>query len=473
MEYNNWELSVNHKEHAYYGNCENNVHNRQCSFTSTDTIFYGLDANNVSLLTCLNIPNGSSLTRILETIDSKICNLQFPRIIGNEGLGDIVTIRIENNNGIQQLRTDLDVRKLLMLIKASFSSLFCNICSSTPTPVPIPIPTNQPVPTPVPVPIPINILPVPFTYVPVPISIVPIPVPINVVPSPTPVPVTPIPVPVTPVPVPVNNVPTPVPVVPVPVPVVPTPIPVPIPTPVPVPINVVPTPVPIPVPVPTPVPIPTPVPVPFSALTKISNVYTGNPNLYSNNVNVFDSVINKFPTFENIITEVYSTSGLNIGDTLFKTNSSSNKYGTGYIAVIINNQVQSIQLVNGVITSKQIVTNTVFTSNTTKILAPFPHYLNGVPNYGFPLLDPTSNQFLYWESIMNIAADGLTISDGRWASASGFLVRKWYFNKEEMTVPLDNFKIPDIYKGQIVDITIYISYSNNVNKFAYTIYVTK
>lgn len=192
-----------------------------CAQIGTNCVFYGKDAGQVSMLKCLQIPNGASLTYIVEAIDAAFCNTikpnysifnyscfegyevktqqQFVEVITLEvcklkaasfKLGDnyqteeIVKIRftplqIEGDcNNYQIPHTDIDIALLLTTIRDNeyLKGLFCSICSCTPTPQPVPIPLPIWIPTPVfvpnPIPLPI-VVPVP-TVLPLPI-VVPVP----------------------------------------------------------------------------------------------------------------------------------------------------------------------------------------------------------------------------------------------------------------------------------------------------------
>lgn len=195
-------------------------HSHQCTQISTDCVFYGKDASVPSLLRCMQIPVGSSLTYILEAFDKAICDItrpdysifnyscfdeyqvtnqqQFVEVIATElcllkaakiSLGhnyntdDFVKVRFidEPNTNKKIPRTELDIESILYKIKDTplLKELFCSICPveipppvpqqiCCPTPVylPIPVPTAPPIPLPIPLPIPI-ILPQPVPPVPV------------------------------------------------------------------------------------------------------------------------------------------------------------------------------------------------------------------------------------------------------------------------------------------------------------------
>lgn len=201
-------------------------------------------------------------------------------------------------------------------------------------------------------------------------------------------------------------------------------------------------------------------------LTEQRNVYIGNPGLY-NEASLYDNVLNKFPLGSNILTSVFTSNGFNIGSQVYKNGNVL--FGTGSIVQLQTSGLLKINLVNGVISSTSSVISPIPLTNplTTKILAPYSHYQNGNNiGTGYAYYDSNTEAFLWWVSKLNIASDGLTISE------TILTDYYWKFNKEQVSNgSLTNFKIPDQYKGTIVEIELI---KNDLsNSFFYTILVGK
>jgi hypothetical protein len=232
-------------------------------------------------------------------------------------------------------------------------------------------------------------------------------------------------------------------------------------------------------PAPSPVaPTPAPIGPPVSNLIERKYVYTGYPNLYTSNNDVYDKILNKFSSVANEITSVYTTNGFNMGSNVYKT-SVGTLFGTGYLAYFVGDTLKKVKVTNGVITETEsdISVSPVINPSTTKILSPFNHY-NTSGNFigtGYAIYENNGN-FLYFLSKLEIAPDGLTITDTQWGNpAPG--TKYWLLNKEIVSNgPLTSYKIPEIYKGTVVEIQIVKKDSSNPeanNSFSYTLLIAK
>jgi hypothetical protein len=250
------------------------------------------------------------------------------------------------------------------------------------------------------------------------------------------------------------------------------------PTPTPTPTSTGPTPTPTPTST-GPTPTPTPTSTPVSNLTERKSVYIGYPNLYTSNDDVYDRILNKFSNATNEINSVYTSNGFNSGSNVYRT-SSGTLFGTGYLAYFVGNTLKKVKVTNGVISEieSNVTVSPVINPSTTKILAPFKHFNSGAGNtgYGYALYQDNGD-FFYWMSKLEIAADGLTISDSAWGNSTG-TSKYWKFNKELVsTTPLSTpYRIPEIYKGTVVEIQIVVLNTNSPdsqNSFSYSLLIAK
>lgn len=213
-------------------------------------------------------------------------------------------------------------------------------------------------------------------------------------------------------------------------------------------------------------------------LIEFKNIFIGKLTLYINNNDVYDSILNKFSRVSNVITSVYTTNGFNNGSLVYK-DTLGNLFNTGYLAYFnLSEQLIKVELLNGVVVSNSLVSISLIQNLlNTKILSLFKHYQNG--NYigtGYALYDNNAN-FLYWASKLEISSDGLTITDSVWANnlTLSNINKYWKFNKETISNNLlINFKILEIYKGNIVEIEIVSINNTNPNEnnsFFYTLLI--
>lgn len=205
------------------------------------------------------------------------------------------------------------------------------------------------------------------------------------------------------------------------------------------------------------------------AVSGMKNIYV---NLYNTEQELYDGILNKFSNVQNKITEVYSTDNFNVGAKIYKNSAKTILYGTGFMGVFQNNKLKKFRLLNGVIveTLSDAVSNTTSVVGT-KFLFPFAHYSNGT-YIGNAYAVYNNETFSFWINKVNIASDGLTLTDETWNQSQ----YQWLFNKQLMTVPLVNWKIPLQYKGTVVEIMIVRTNPNNIqdnNCFVYTIKVGK
>jgi len=241
------------------------------------------------------------------------------------------------------------------------------------------------------------------------------------------------------------------------------------------PSNSIPTPTPISLPI---QPIPPSPPTIINNFTEIKSVYIGYPDLYTSNNDVYDRILNKFSNAANEITSIYTSNGLNLGSNIYRTSSGS-LFETGYLAYFVDNILKKVKITNGVVTEieSDVTVSPVINPSTTKILSPFKHYESG--NYigtGYALYDNDGNH-LFFMSKLEIAADGLTIHDSAWGNSLG-TSKYWKFNKEIVsTTPLSTpYRIPEIYKGTVVEIQIVVLNTNNPgsqNSFSYSLLIAK
>lgn len=205
-------------------------------------------------------------------------------------------------------------------------------------------------------------------------------------------------------------------------------------------------------------------------VSSLKNIYV---NLYPTGQEVYDGILNKFTASQNRITEIYSDNELNLGAKIYINSSKTQLYGSGYMAFFQGNTLKKFKLQNGVIVEgvSDVISN--ITSVTgTKVLAPFKHYMNGqFTGIGYAAYDSNTKQLSYWDHRLQIASDGLTITDLNWNNG-----HYWVFNKQLMTVPLVNWKVPLEYVGTIVEIMVVrmsITQPQFNNVWAYTIKIGK
>jgi hypothetical protein len=255
-----------------------------------------------------------------------------------------------------------------------------------------------------------------------------------------------------------------------------TPVATPVSTPVVTPVT---TPVSTPISTPITAPVATPTSTPVSNLTERKSVYIGYPNLYTSNNDVYDKILNKFSNAINEIDSVYTSNGFNSGSNVYRT-SSGTLFGTGYLAYFVGNILKKVKVTNGVVSEieSNVTVSPVINPSTTKVLAPFKHFNSGsgTTGYGYALYLDNGN-FLYWMSKLEIAADGLTISDSAWGNSTG-TSKYWKFNKEIVSAtPLSTpYRIPEIYKGTVVEIQIVVLNTANPgsqNLFSYSLLIAK
>lgn len=217
---------------------------------------------------------------------------------------------------------------------------------------------------------------------------------------------------------------------------------------------------------------------PASNLIEKKNIYTGYPNLYTSNNDIYDKILNKFSNVANEITNIYTTNNLVLGSTVYKT-SAGTLFGTGYLAYFVGNTLKKVKVTNGIVTEieSNVTVSPVVSPTTTKILAPFKNY-DSTGNYigtGYAEYGGGTN-VLYFHSKLSIASDGLTITDTAWGNPPAG-TKYWLFNKEIVSnLPLTNFRIPEIYKGTVVEIQIVKVDSSNPgsnNSFSYTLLIAK
>jgi hypothetical protein len=241
------------------------------------------------------------------------------------------------------------------------------------------------------------------------------------------------------------------------------------------PSNSIPTPTPIPLPIQS---IPPSIPTLINNLTEIKSVYIGYPDLYTSNNDVYDRILNKFSNATNEITSIYTSNGLNLGSNIYRTSSGS-LFGTGYLAYFVGNILKKVKVTNGIITEieSNVTISPVVNPSTTKILSPFKHYDSGnLRGTGYALYGDNGD-FLSWMSKLEIATDGLTIHDSAWDNSLG-TSKYWKLNKELVsTTPLSTpYRIPEIYKGTVVEIQIVVYNTTNPgaqNSFSYSLLIAK
>jgi hypothetical protein len=219
---------------------------------------------------------------------------------------------------------------------------------------------------------------------------------------------------------------------------------------------------------------------PPSNLQRVDNIFIGNPTIYQSDADIFDSILNVFSRVSNTLQTVYTTNGINIGSVVFKDTLGTQLLGTGYIAFFDSNSIlKKVGVVNGVITtaSSTVSASALSTPSNTRILAPFKHYQSGIyVGTGYGIYDNGGN-LLFWASKLEIANDGLTITDSAWNNYNPAYTKYWKFNKEAVSnSPLVNYTIPAHYKGCTVEIQIVQidpTNADNVNSFSYTIQVAE
>lgn len=193
-----------------------------------------------------------------------------------------------------------------------------------------------------------------------------------------------------------------------------------------------------------------------TVLIPVNDIFIGNPNMYTNSNTVYDTIMNRYMGTPNVQTTIYTSTGLTVGSSVYTTNSTSSLVETGFMAYYNSGQLKTITIVNGVITNISNSTQTPLSNTTTIYLNPSKHYDTSGQYVGVGHAWYNGNDFDRWESKLEVASDGLTITDLYWNNAnSGNYIKKWRINKgEEKAVPLINYKLSDIYKGQVVDIQI-------------------
>ena len=210
--------------------------------------------------------------------------------------------------------------------------------------------------------------------------------------------------------------------------------------------------------------------------------------MYPSIQSLWDNINTEYSNVSNILEDIKSDNigGAAIGARLYDLNGISYT-GSGYFGYIENNTLKYIQLNLGVVVLKDIVypTNTAVTN--TRILFPFYSFNSNNINdegYGYPeyslnsysVYNETGNVYNTWKSKLEIASDGLSITDTAWnyigygtGTPSGFTinwniegtiadfnVRKyWTINRGVKNyTPLTNYKIPDIYRGSTIELMI-------------------
>lgn len=200
----------------------------------------------------------------------------------------------------------------------------------------------------------------------------------------------------------------------------------------------------------------------------LRNIYV---NLYNTEQELYDGILNKFSNVSNKITEIFSDGELNLGARIYKNSAKTELYESGYMGFFQGNTLKKFKLLNGVIVEPvSNATSNVNSVTGTTILFPFGHYKDGAfLGKGYAIYN--NQDFSFWVNKVEIGSDGLTLNDTTWNNSY-----YWLFNKSLMSVPLINWKIPQEYRGTIVEIMI-VKYNPNDmgsnNTFTYTIKVGK
>lgn len=220
----------------------------------------------------------------------------------------------------------------------------------------------------------------------------------------------------------------------------------------------------------------------------ISNNATLNIS-YPSIQSLWNNINTEYSNVSNVLEDIKSdnSGGAVIGAKLY--NSTGVSYTvSGYFGYIESNTLKYIQLVAGTVVLKDVVIPTSTTVTNTRILFPFYSYNSssssdegyGYPSYSlnsYETYNETGNTFNnYWKSKLEIASDGLTITDTSWnyisqgvGSPAGFTIdwvingtsgtfslrKYWMINRgEKHYTPLTSYKLPDIYRGSTIEVVI-------------------